>query len=482
MTASTTLYAQWTAATLTVTTDEQSGSAIDSVSTTTGGTISSSPGTPTRSGYTFNGWFTASSGGSALSFPYTHNQTANFTLYAQWTAAGPTCAAGGACAVGDTGPGGGVVFYVAGANFTSTGSDCATACRYLEAAPTDQSTGVAWATSAAACYADGSDSGTNDCENYSIYSNTSGQAASRTAGEGIGMGMANTNQIYDRLTFAGSALTSAYAAGIAWAYTNNGKSDWHLPSRNELNELRQQAESVGGFVATEYWSSSEYYGRYYASAQTFLGQAQFFQVKGVTFRVRPVRAFGPSCAAGGACVVGDTGPGGGIVFYVHDDADDLFTSTGSDCGTSCKYMEAAPTDHSTRLAWCDNQTTNLGVAAQGIGSGMSNTTTADGTCTSGAIQTAADYSNNGKTDWHLPSKNELNELCKYARTQAFGANCTNEIAGSHRAGFSFDDFYWSSSDNPERGDDAYAQYFINGGWNTASRWDLYYVRLIRAFG
>jgi len=86
MTANTTLYAQWTASQLTVTTDEQGGSAIASVSTTTGGTISSSPGTPTRSGYTFNGWFTASTGGSALSFPYTHNQTANFTLYAQWTA------------------------------------------------------------------------------------------------------------------------------------------------------------------------------------------------------------------------------------------------------------------------------------------------------------------------------------------------------------------------------------------------------------
>ena len=277
---------------MTVTYDSQSGSAISSGSTTTGGSIASSPGTPTRSGYSFNGWFTATSGGSAISFPYAHGQTANFTLYAQWTAA-LSCAAGGACVVGDTGPGGGIVFYVAGATFTSTGSDCATACRYLEAAPTDQSTGVAWATSAAACYADGSDSGTNDCQNYSIYSNTSGQAVSRTASVGIGMGMANTNQIYARLTTAGSASTSAYAAGIAWAYTNNGKSDWHLPSRNELNELRQQAASVGGFAATEYWSSSEYVDRYYASAQAFLGQAQFIQVKSVaTFRVRPVRAFG----------------------------------------------------------------------------------------------------------------------------------------------------------------------------------------------
>jgi len=291
-TANFTLYAQWTANTLTVTYDSQSGSAISSGSTTTGGSITSSPGTPTRSGYSFDGWFAASSGGSAISFPYAHGQTANFTLYAQWTAA-LSCAAGGVCVVGDTGPGGGIVFYVAASNFTSTGSDCATACRYLEAAPTDQSTGVAWTTNARFCYADGSDSGTTDCQNNSIYSNTSGQAASRTAGVGIGMGMANTNQIYARLTTAGSASTSAYAAGIAWAYTNNGKSDWHLPSRDELNELRQQAASVGGFAATEYWSSSEYVDRYYASAQAFLGQAQFIQVKSVaTFRVRPVRAFG----------------------------------------------------------------------------------------------------------------------------------------------------------------------------------------------
>jgi uncharacterized repeat protein (TIGR02543 family) len=85
-TSNTTLYAQWTANNLAVTYDSQGGSAISSGSTTTGGTISTSPGTPTKTGYTFNGWFTAASGGSAITFPYTHGQTANFTLYAQWTA------------------------------------------------------------------------------------------------------------------------------------------------------------------------------------------------------------------------------------------------------------------------------------------------------------------------------------------------------------------------------------------------------------
>jgi len=78
-----TLYAQWTANSLTVTTDEQGGSAIGDASTTTGASMGS-PGTPSREGYTFNGWFTASSGGSAISFPYAHGQTADFTLFAQW--------------------------------------------------------------------------------------------------------------------------------------------------------------------------------------------------------------------------------------------------------------------------------------------------------------------------------------------------------------------------------------------------------------
>ncbi|MFM8983187.1 MAG: InlB B-repeat-containing protein, partial [Spartobacteria bacterium] len=79
-----TLYAQWTANSLAVTYNSQGGSAVANGTTTTGGTIASSPGTPTRTGYTFNGWFAAASGGSAITFPYTHGQTGSFTLYAQW--------------------------------------------------------------------------------------------------------------------------------------------------------------------------------------------------------------------------------------------------------------------------------------------------------------------------------------------------------------------------------------------------------------
>ena len=77
------LFAQWTANTLNVTFDSQGGSAVTGGSTTTGGTVAN-PGDSSRSCYPFNGWFTAPSGGSRISFPYTHGQTTNFTLYAQW--------------------------------------------------------------------------------------------------------------------------------------------------------------------------------------------------------------------------------------------------------------------------------------------------------------------------------------------------------------------------------------------------------------
>lgn len=69
---------------LTLTINKQDGTSTYNLATTIGGAISSLT-TPTRSGYYFNGWFTASSGGSAITFPYTHSQTSNFTLYAQWT-------------------------------------------------------------------------------------------------------------------------------------------------------------------------------------------------------------------------------------------------------------------------------------------------------------------------------------------------------------------------------------------------------------
>ena len=82
-----TLYAKWTASSLTVTYDSQGGSAVSTGSSVSGGSITSAPVVPTRAGYVFTGWFTATSGGTAITFPYTHSQTTSFTLYAQWSQA-----------------------------------------------------------------------------------------------------------------------------------------------------------------------------------------------------------------------------------------------------------------------------------------------------------------------------------------------------------------------------------------------------------
>jgi hypothetical protein len=206
-----------------------------------------------------------------------------------------TCATGGTCIVGNTGPGGGAVFYVAASNFTSIGSTCNTECKYMEAATTDQSTSIVWATTATSCYNSGSTSSTNDCQANSIYSGSSAeQAASRIAAKAIGKGMENTNEAYSRLTTAGSATTSTYAAGIAWAYTNNGKNDWFLPSKDELYELFLERVSVGGFSTGTYWSSSEQVVDSLSRAWAYEfdsrgGPAD--PAKFLTMYVRPVRAF-----------------------------------------------------------------------------------------------------------------------------------------------------------------------------------------------
>lgn len=80
-----TLYAQWTANTYTVTFNANGGScSTSSKSVTYDSTYGTLP-TPTRTGYTFNGWYTATSGGTKITSSTTVSITSAQTLYAQWT-------------------------------------------------------------------------------------------------------------------------------------------------------------------------------------------------------------------------------------------------------------------------------------------------------------------------------------------------------------------------------------------------------------
>ncbi len=136
------------------------------------------------------------------------------------------------------------------------------------------------------------------------------------------------------------------------------------------------------------------------------------------------------CATGGGvagtCVIGDTGPGGGKVFYVND-----ANPTGS------RYMEAPPNTwnggpQDPRLDWAT------------------------------ALAAAENYTG-GRKKWVLPSKDQLNEL--YVQRGIVG-------------GFAVD-FYWSSSQDDAS--NAWVQDFYRDFQTTNDKNKALPVRPVRAF-
>jgi hypothetical protein len=182
-----------------------------------------------------------------------------------------------------------------------------------------------------------------------------------------------------------------------------------------------------------------------------------------------------TCATGGTCVVGDRGPGGGIVYYVSAAA---FTSTGSNCNTSCRYLEVAPATWKTGVVandqvydWSDNQISTTGqnistASTEGswpsyekvnwkIGQGFSNTSVMNVSGAASEAKTAvlAYAGNSTAGQWFIPSMNELEELCKYARGQATGnlsvrclSSGTLKTGTANDLGGFVNDMYFSSSE------------------------------------
>jgi hypothetical protein len=196
-----------------------------------------------------------------------------------------------------------------------------------------------------------------------------------------------------------------------------------------------------------------------------------------------------TCAQGGSCTVGvDTGPGGGTVFYYSSTA---FTSIGSSCNTNCHYLEAAPVTGSA--AWTDvsrnfatNATTEVvGADGTAIGTGYKNTLDiiaqiGNAAASSAAVEANAYRGPNNKTDWFLPSRYELNQLCRYAWNLTVDNTATtcSGMSGSIRAGFSNDE-YWSSSEVSYR--EAMVQTFPNGVQFQPFKANAFKVRPVRVF-
>lgn len=88
-TSNTTIYAQWSVNSYTLYYDANGGSVSPSSKSVSYGSTYGALPTPTRTGYTFNGWFTASTGGTQVSSSTTYNTEGNVTIFAQWTASIP---------------------------------------------------------------------------------------------------------------------------------------------------------------------------------------------------------------------------------------------------------------------------------------------------------------------------------------------------------------------------------------------------------
>jgi hypothetical protein len=179
------------------------------------------------------------------------------------------------CRLGDTGPGGGTVFYVASGTFTqigATGSMCSSNCKYLEFAPSDVlwDYGYVWS------------GPTNNA--YSFIGATDAI---------IGSGYLNTQRIIAGTDFD-SVLLSAVSTAKNYRGPNN-LSDWFIPSADELWQLWSW-NSLFDFVPKvgSYWSSSEYnfeIGWFISFLNDFNSYDKV--LKQNRKYIRPVRAFGP---------------------------------------------------------------------------------------------------------------------------------------------------------------------------------------------
>ncbi|MBT8131400.1 MAG: DUF1566 domain-containing protein [Gammaproteobacteria bacterium] len=353
-------------------------------------------------------------------------------------------------AVGEMGPGGGLVFYLDPANVDSmTGRGTVG----LEAAPGD--------------LVDPNDS--DDLMQWGCVGTDT-----LATGVAIGTGAANT----DLIVMNACSTAGNEAAEVANAYSNNGLTDWFLPSKDELNEMYIQigqggdGANEGGFADVVYWSSSEINGDQ-AWRQFFPIGNQNGDSKNSNVRVRAVRVFGnPSTT--GSVARGEVGAGGGRVFYLEPSEIVL----GSVPLRGRTGLEAAPVDlidpndSDVLMPWgCfGTDTLATGVA---IDTGAANTDSivmnACSTAGNEAAEVASAYSNNGLTDWFLPSKDELNEIYLQIGQGGDGAN-EGGFAGV---------IYWSSSEINSF--NAWIQNFNFGNQASFNKSNFSRVRAVRAF-
>jgi len=205
--------------------------------------------------------------------------------------------------VGDTGPGGGTVYYVSVSGFTCGATQTST-CHYLEVAPNTWNGGVSdpivpiLATRPQL---------NGVVDGLAIPGVTPEPTANLTA-SALGLGYQNTSAI------ANYSNNSATAAGLVRSYNGGAQNDWYIGDMAELNLLCQWVTghnadpntqcsngslTSGGFRSGPYWSSSQsmttsggvtiYLAYIYYFPAASIATDQF--ADSVSCPVRPIRSF-----------------------------------------------------------------------------------------------------------------------------------------------------------------------------------------------
>lgn len=154
--------------------------------------------------------------------------------------------------------------------------------------------------------------------------------------------------------------------------------------------------------------------------------------------------------------IGDKGPAGGWIFYDKGNSSDGW-----------RYLEAAPEDQAEDVQWGRYTKEITGAKGTAVGTGKVNTAAIIKSFeeSGNAAKIAASYSGGGKSDWFLPSIDELVLMFENLHEQGGG-------------GFTCD-AYWSSSDDDDTC--AWLKLFNGGNQSCITKTNYARVRAVRAF-